>query len=219
MIRLLILLVFLLIPTSLLLLNLKYANIEGRYLFSIFVIIMMFERIRETFYKQKSKNVRKFQGDWTLIATIFSYFVIILLMICSFYLTPNKNLYLIILGIVIFFSGVILRIYSVKLLGGQWNIHISKYASNLFKRKLIIAGPYKYIRHPIYVGAILELIGFGLIANSYLLIIVVIFLNIPLFIWRAIHEEKQSMKIFGKEYTQYKHKVSFMIPWKILTKR
>ena len=73
------------IAFSLIYLNFVNANVQGGLLFSIFVVIAMVERIWETFFTPKDKNVLKFRGDWTLLATTSSYFIVSLIMIFGFF--------------------------------------------------------------------------------------------------------------------------------------
>lgn len=219
MIKLLITLSLLFIPLLFVYLNITHPEVQGKYFFTFFILLATLERLWGTFYSQKGDDTRKFHGDWTLAATTFAYFIVVLLMIFSFYQTNVKNFYLVIIGVSIFIFGVFYRFYSVKSLGEQWNIHISEKYKIKNSRRLIIKGPYKLSRHPIYFSAIIELIGLSLIINSYIFIFVVLFFNAPLMIWRSIYEEKQSIKIFGDEYVKYKKRVSFMIPWKFFIKK
>jgi protein-S-isoprenylcysteine O-methyltransferase Ste14 len=219
MIKFLITLAILLVPALLTYLNITHNNVEGKYLFTFFILIAMVERLWGTFYTQKGKDTRKFHGDWTLAATTFSYFFITLLIIYYFYQSNTKDLLFVILGVAVFVSGLIYRFYSMSTLGKQWNIHVTDAYKIDSERKLIISGPYKYSRHPIYFSAILELIGLSLIINSYIFIIIVLIIYVPLMAWRSLREEKQSIKIFGEDYIKYKKEVSFMIPWRGLLKK
>jgi len=205
-------------PALFVYLNIAFSSVEGKYLFTVFMLLAMAERLWGTFYTQKGKDTRKFHGDWTLAATTFAYFFVSLLIVYFFYLSDTKNLTFVILGVVVFIFGVIYRFYSVSTLGKQWNIHVIDSYKIDSERKLIIKGPYKYSRHPIYFSAILELIGLALIANAYIFLIVILLVNLPLMSWRSLYEEKQSIKIFGDDYIQYKKDVSFMIPWKVFFK-
>lgn len=74
-------------------------------------------------------------------------------------------------------------------------------------RKLVVAGPFKFTRNPMYFGIFLFLFGiaiiFGTISAFISPIAFFIFINfgfIP-------YEEKMLEKIFGKKYVEYKKKV------------
>jgi len=72
-------------------------------------------------------------------------------------------------------------------------------------QKLIVSGPYKYIRNPMLLGLFITLIGLGILLGSFSLI----FIFTPLFILansfylKAI-EEKEMEKKFGAQYLEYK---------------
>lgn len=213
MIKIFIIIVILTIPFSLFYLNLSHLNVEGGLIYAIFVVIAMIERLWETFYTPKDKNVLGFHGDWTLLATIVTYFLVILLMIFSFYSLPTKNNTVVFMGLFIFFTAIALRFSAIKALKNQWAIHVNV-INTTESSTLIKSGPYKYIRHPIYLGAILDLIGFAMISNAFIYFFIIFLINTPLYIWRSLYEEKNNIKKFGDEYLKYKKETSFIIPLK-----
>ncbi|KKQ18594.1 MAG: hypothetical protein US31_C0003G0023 [Berkelbacteria bacterium GW2011_GWA1_36_9] len=217
MIRFFIFAVTLSIPASLIYLNITHPNVQGGLLFSIFVILAAVERVWETFYTPKDKDVRKFRGDWSLIVTSFLYLIVSLLIIFTFFSTNSKNNLVLVIGIIIYLSAIALRAWSIGLLKNQWSIHLTDNPKDK-EKKLIKSGPYRYIRHPIYLGAILDLIGFALIANAYYYIFVILFVNTPFYIWRCFEDEKISTEKFGKEYIEYKKTTSPLIPFKLFKK-
>jgi protein-S-isoprenylcysteine O-methyltransferase Ste14 len=56
-------------------------------------------------------------------------------------------------------------------------------------------------------------LGAGLALLSYLVVPVVILIELPLFIMRAALEDKLLKKHFGDEYSTYKKRSGFMIPF------
>jgi len=215
MIKILIFIIVLSIPLSLIYLNLNYQDVEGKYLFTMFAIFVMLERIWETFYTPRDKQIQKFRGDWTLLATSFMYFLVCLFIIFSFYSTITKNFSITVIGLIIFIAAGLLRFWAVKTLGHQWSIHLTDGLKQENNSNLIKIGPYKYIRHPIYLGIIFELVGIALVANSFYFIIFILFINTPLYIMRALYEEKISLIKFGNEFGIYSKQVPFMFPFKL----
>ena len=216
MIKILLSIIILSVPCSLIYLNITHPEANGRYLFNAFVIFIMLERIWETFFTSKEKDIRRFHGDWTLVLTTFMYFIAGLVMIWEFFYINRINIFVTIVGVIIFFLSGALRFWGVRTLGDQWAIHAvgqSKIKSE--KHTLIKSGPYKYIRHPIYLGIIFELIGIAVISNTFYALIFIFCINAPLYIIRAIYEEKTSKERFGEGYIIYKNEVPFMIPLKI----
>ena len=77
--------------------------------------------------------------------------------------------------------------------------------------ELLTEGIYGQIRHPRYVGLMLEVSGFALIAN-YLAGYVVVVATIP-FLWvTVLLEERELMQRFGDQYAQYAQRVPRFIP-------
>jgi len=112
-------------------------------------------------------------------------------------------------GLIIFVVFSWIQIWSYKLLGSSYSqdIIIQK------NHKIITSGIYKIIRHPQYLSQILSDLGAAIALLSYIALPFVLLLEIPLFIMRAMLEEKLLMKHFGEEYLSYKNKSGFMIPF------
>src|SRR6266496_4203286 len=84
------------------------------------------------------------------------------------------------LGFILFLGGLALRWYSIGYLGRFFTIDVSISAEH----KLIDSGPYRYIRHPSYTGALFVLVGLGFCFGNWLSIF---FLTVPIvcaFLWR-----------------------------------
>ena len=78
---------------------------------------------------------------------------------------------------------------------------------------LVVKGPYRYVRHPLYFGVVLFVLGlFLLLDYSFLLVSAIILL-----LWFnsvvANFEEKELRAIFGEQYDQYSKEVPKMIPF------
>eukprot|EP01024_Parvocaulis_polyphysoides_P039830 TRINITY_DN3604_c0_g2_i1.p1 TRINITY_DN3604_c0_g2~~TRINITY_DN3604_c0_g2_i1.p1 ORF type:complete len:208 (-),score=14.84 TRINITY_DN3604_c0_g2_i1:210-833(-) len=114
----------------------------------------------------------------------------------------NKNwetidYFLIIMG----YFGVFLRMWSMRTLGPLFTFQIGIRKDHT----LIKTGPYKFVRHPSYVGLFLAqyaLVIFDGLRNPKLLIIFVPLSAIK-FCLRIWSEEKMMKEEFGKEWTQY----------------
>ena len=77
--------------------------------------------------------------------------------------------------------------------------------------ELIKTGPYKFVKHPIYTGQLLTLLGFVLAINTLSAYIVYIFCIITIVI-RAKFEEKKLLKAFPEEQ-EYFYSTSSFIPF------
>ena len=113
------------------------------------------------------------------------------------------------IGLLMFVIFSWMQVWAYRSLGNSYaqDIVILK------EHKLHTSGIYKFVRHPQYVSQILSDIGAGLALLSYTIVPVVIFFELPLFIMRASVEDKMLMKYFGEQFTAYKKRSGFMIPF------
>ena len=70
-------------------------------------------------------------------------------------------------------------------------------------RKLVTAGIYSKVRHPVYVFGTLAILGIALYAHLWPLLAVVLIV-IPIQVVRARAKEKVLVEKFGEEYFRYK---------------
>jgi protein-S-isoprenylcysteine O-methyltransferase Ste14 len=91
-----------------------------------------------------------------------------------------------IVGVVIFTGGLLIAVLSRIHLGNNWaDIETGQV---LARQTVVSKGIYAYVRHPIYVGDILLLLGLELCLNSWLVIVAA--LLAPIVLWKAVQEEK-----------------------------
>ena len=80
-----------------------------------------------------------------------------------------------------------------------------------FNKELMIDGPFKYVRHPMYVGIYIMLLGLGkLFFSWHWFVIMLIFIPIWYFVCKI--EEKQMAYIHKEKYLEYKEKVGMFFP-------
>ena len=79
--------------------------------------------------------------------------------------------------------------------------------------KLNTEGVYKYIRNPMYSGALIAVIGFGLVFRSIITLLIVSIFYFILFKMRIDEEERLLYEAFGEEFANYKKKSKKLIPF------
>jgi protein-S-isoprenylcysteine O-methyltransferase Ste14 len=105
-------------------------------------------------------------------------------------------------------GSVWLMAAAVKTLGKQWAI-----AARLVEgHKLITAGPYAYVRNPIYTGMLGMLVASGLAMEHWIALGVGAVLFMVGLVIRVRTEEKLLRSAFGKEFDDYAARVSAVIP-------
>lgn len=110
-------------------------------------------------------------------------------------------------GFFIVFSW--LQVWSYKYLDKNY----SQDLVILHGHQLITSGPYKIVRHPQYLSQLLSDLGAGIALLGYVIIPVVILVELPLFILRAKREEQMLESQFKENYSSYKKKSGFILPF------
>src|SRR5260370_8816345 len=112
-------------------------------------------------------------------------------------------------GFLLFLGGLILRWYSIGYLGRYFTVDVSISAEH----KLIDSGPYRYIRHPTYTGALLAFLALRFCFGNLLLIL---FMTVPIiaaFLWRIRIEERALTDALGEDYRAYTQRTKRLIPF------
>jgi protein-S-isoprenylcysteine O-methyltransferase Ste14 len=77
---------------------------------------------------------------------------------------------------------------------------------------LVTTGPYRLVRHPIYLGLALLAMGEGLAFGSRPAFLIVLCGIVPTFLWRARAEEALLRRAFGERYALYRKQTAMFIP-------
>jgi len=117
---------------------------------------------------------------------------------------------------VIRIAGFLLGVYAMwlfyyvhKMLGDNWSpvLEIRK------EHTLVIRGPYKWVRHPMYSDMTLWLISFVMITANWFYAITIATGLLILFVVRIPDEEKLMIEQFGEEYKRYMQRTRRIIPF------
>jgi protein-S-isoprenylcysteine O-methyltransferase Ste14 len=79
-------------------------------------------------------------------------------------------------------------------------------------RELVVAGLYRYVRNPQYVGVLLVVVGEALVAESPLLLGYAAFLASAYHLFVRYHEEPTLGRLFGESYSRYRAAVPRWLP-------
>lgn len=207
------------LPLFLVLFFLKSEKGWHQIFFLSFMLAHIFERVWETFYTSKEKRRFEMHGDWTLVAVSVAYLVLCFSVAGEFYLIGHsKRISVLMLGVSLYILAFLIRWWGMKSLGKQWAIHAVG-AQKISHVRVIKIGAYKYVRHPIYLGVILEVVSLPLIANVPYSLFIALLINVPLQILRAFIEEKYCVRRFESGYQKYKQEVGMLIPYKYFLKK
>jgi protein-S-isoprenylcysteine O-methyltransferase Ste14 len=70
-------------------------------------------------------------------------------------------------------------------------------------RRLVVRGPYRFVRNPMYIGAGLALAGAALVYKSIPLLIYAVLLGLILHVFVLFYEEPALRRTFGNDYEAY----------------
>jgi len=111
-------------------------------------------------------------------------------------------------GLLLALAGVSLVLRSRTELGPAWSL-LPEAGQNA---GLVTTGPYRLVRHPIYLGLTLLAMGQALAFGSWPAFLVVLCTIVPSFAWRARAEEVLLGRIFGERYAAYRRRTRMIIP-------
>lgn len=112
------------------------------------------------------------------------------------------------LAAVIATASVWLVLIAVRTLGKQWAVQ----ARLIEGHRLIVEGPYRWVRNPIYTGMFGMLIATGLAFATWPMLLGGIVLYLIGFTIRVRAEEKLLQAQFGEEFEAYKRQVPALLP-------
>src|SRR5271165_460984 len=112
------------------------------------------------------------------------------------------------LGVAVTFAGVAFSIWARVRLGGNWSSSVTLKRGH----ELIVEGPYRWVRHPIYTGMLVGLIGSALALGEWRGLLAVAIATASL--WRKLQLEETVMRgQFGDAYMRYAERVPALIPF------
>jgi protein-S-isoprenylcysteine O-methyltransferase Ste14 len=111
------------------------------------------------------------------------------------------------IGAALFAAGIALAVWARVILGRNWGMPMTQRA----EPELVTAGPYGLVRHPIYSGILLGMVGTSLVTNLIGLGITVILG--AFFVYSATVEERNLTATFPQAYPEYRARTKMLIPY------
>lgn len=111
-------------------------------------------------------------------------------------------------GFAIFLINVLVRYAALTRLGSYYNLRVALYQQH----QLVQNGIYRYIRHPMYLSALLNSLAVALIFSSWGALLGILLLVIPAVLKRIRVEEAFMLEHFPDQYPAYQQNSKRMIP-------
>lgn len=168
-------------------------------------------------YRRRRGGVSAGDGagkDWTAIAVGYAYALTFGCSVVEFFLRrhfPGSGA--VAVGALAYAAGVALRYWAFHTLRQQWHVDVSDMEG---PRHLVREGVYRFIRHPLYLGACLEAVGLPVFMGAWGALLIGVLAFVPLEVARAHYEERFLCSLFGDDYRRYREEVwgFFPLPFK-----
>jgi protein-S-isoprenylcysteine O-methyltransferase Ste14 len=112
------------------------------------------------------------------------------------------------IGVGVLLSGLVWAVWARYTLGTNWSGRISVKSGH----ELVCSGPYRWVRHPVYTGGLLGLLGSALASGK-----VSAFLGLLLAIFALVYklriEERWMLMRFGDRYREYRRASWALLPF------
>ena len=121
--------------------------------------------------------------------------------------TAGANVLMSVGGVVLCALGIGLAIWARAYLGRNWGMPMSRKENP----ELVTTGPYAYVRHPIYTGMLIAMLGSAIGESPFWSLPLVLF-GIY-FVYSARNEEKLMIEQFPEQYRAYMKRTNMLVPF------
>ena len=117
-----------------------------------------------------------------------------------------------VIGLCLYLVGFILVLWARHTLDKYWGLSRDGQVKLLDDHQLIQNGPYAFVRHPMYFGWWVAMLGLMLLYPVWIVLLMFLSLVISFFN-RARKEEATLAERFGDTWIEYKRRTKFLIPF------
>ena len=112
-------------------------------------------------------------------------------------------------GIILMLAGILFRQWAIWVLGRFFSTRVRIVSDH----RIVMEGPYRFLRHPSYTGMLIILLGLGLGSRTWLGTIIILALFSLVIGYRISVEEDALKAEFGEQYLEYAKKTKRLIPF------
>lgn len=184
-----------------------------------FYILMGAWLFTEIFYKsqmssnnsdQKGKDKSSLSLLWIVIISSISLSIFVAnIHFEEFSLMITMQNWIIYLGLIVLFIGILTRFLIIKSLGKYFTVDVTIREGHQIKKD----GVYSILRHPSYSASLLTFLGLGLFLNNWISLIIAFIPPFLAFLYRIKIEEKALIEKFEQDYIDYKKQTKKLIPF------
>ena len=112
-------------------------------------------------------------------------------------------------GIILMLIGLAFRFYAMSVLGRFFTYDVAVQ----FGQPIVETGPYCYIRHPSYTGALITLVGLGLALGNWVALLTIVVCMGVAYAYRISVEESALVAVLGEPYKEHMRRTRRLIPF------
>ena len=112
------------------------------------------------------------------------------------------------LGLALVVGGMAFSLWAAGTLGRHFDLEVEIHEGH----EVVDRGPFAIVRHPVYLGLAVHMIGACLATGNWLLILGTLFVTIPAVYLRASVEEQLLRAQLGPAYDAYARRVPMLVP-------
>ncbi len=112
-------------------------------------------------------------------------------------------------GIALIVAGLLLRWYAILTLRRFFTVDVAIHPEH----KVIDSGPYRFVRHPSYSGALVSFVGLGVAFSNWLSALLVLVPITASLVYRIRVEEQALREGLGAAYEQFCRTRKRLVPW------
>lgn len=117
-----------------------------------------------------------------------------------------------IIGLVVYLIGLAFVLWARRTLGRNWGLSTSAQVRLRQDHQLVRAGPYAFVRHPMYFGWWVCMLGLTILYPVWAVLLMLVF-SVISFAGRARREESVLSQRFAQDWIEYRSHTRFLIPF------
>ena len=172
--------------------------------FTVFMVVAQIARLRGRARRGPTERREEGVADWAAMFFWAPYLVVALRLGPELDVPVWSRWF----GLFLTVAGIAFAIRAVLVLGRHYDLELEVHADH----ELVRRGPYRLVRHPVYTGLALHLLGACVATENVLLIAGTLLVVLPIFYLRVRAEERLLRERFGAEYDAYAREVGMLVP-------
>ena len=172
----------------------------------VFLVSLLLLFILERLFYHGQEGTGKRSGGWLRFFILYTWYSLLITCLLFYLWHPLDNRFGFMCGLVLISLGLGMRLWSVHVLGKYFSTQVEIWQGQI----VVESGPYRYIRHPAYLGSLLMAIGYPLFMNTWgVLFLSMIFI---LLLILRIREEEAVLQEQLSGYTAYCLRTKRLLP-------